>query len=142
MEQLIRRGLFCRRKHSKAARLLQRSLPEGCRARLPCAKATATKQSSNSKLTPRKETSFFMDNWHCDSHIAVSPELELSALLGDYSLCLLWLQLSTDRRWKRTTQARQRESYLQVCAYAFNVDSNCTPPFPFRCPHSSPLWTI
>lgn len=69
--------MFCGRKHSKAAKLLQRSLPKGRGAKLPCAKATATKQSSDSKLTPRKDNSSFMDNWHHDSITAVSPELEL-----------------------------------------------------------------
>lgn len=129
--------MFCGRKHSKAAKLLQRSLPEGCRAKLPCAKATATKQSSNSKLTPRKESSSFMDNWHRDSNTAVSPELERPVVLGDYSWCLLWSQPTADTRWEAKTQARQK-SHLQVCVHALNMDSNHTPPFAFCSSHSPP----
>lgn len=129
---------MCGRKHSKDAKLLQRSLPEGCGAKLPCAKATATKQSSNSKLTPRKENSSFMDNWHRDSNTAVSPELELPVVLGDYSSCLLWSQPTADTRWKTKSQARQKESHLQVCACALNLDSHHTPPFKSCSSHSSP----
>lgn len=134
--------MFCGRKHSKAAKLLQRSLPEGCRAKLPCAKATATKQSSDSKLTPRKDNSSFMDNWHRDSNTAVSPGLELPVVLGDYSLCLLCSQPTADTRWKTKTQARQKESHLQVCAHALNMDSNHTLPFAFCSSHSSPNFVL
>lgn len=107
--------MFHGRKHSKAAKLLQRSLPEGCRAKFPYAKAMATKQSSNSKLTPRKENSSFMDNWHRDSNTAVSPELELPVVLGDYSSCLLWSQPTADTRWKKNPGTTKGVPSAGVC---------------------------
>jgi hypothetical protein len=137
-DQLISRELFCARKHSKNRMLgsCKWIYPKDVEPSFPVQPLPPQSGVQIQSWHLEKENGSFMDVRYCDTNSAVSPELKASVVLDEYSLCFLWSQPATDTRWKMTSQAGQRESYLQVCANTVNADSDCIHSFPSADPTS------